>query len=237
MRLDEYVFAEFFLKSKTNAQDKIKAGQVLVDGKLVKKCGEKVKANSVVEIVESVEFVSKGGLKLQKGIEYFEFIATGKTFVDVGASNGGFTHCLLQNGASKVYAVDVGENQLDSSLLQDERVVVKDRTNARFLSKNDFKEDELYVVSDVSFISETMLIPVFASFACELLLLIKPQFECGKKALNKHGIVTNPADIASAIQKVQECGESFGYQTIGTTEVSHAIQKNKEYMIYFSKKM
>ncbi|MFI3167615.1 MAG: TlyA family RNA methyltransferase [Bacillota bacterium] len=235
MRLDSYIQEKFSLKSKSNAQDKIKAGYVFINGKQIKKCGEKVSANAVVEIKESLEFVSKGGLKLDKGITHFGFDASGKTFVDVGASNGGFTHCLLLGGAKKVYAVDVGENQLDESLKSDKRVVVMDNTNARFLTKEHFAEEEIFVVSDVSFISETMIIPVFASFAREMLLLIKPQFECGKKALNKHGIVTNPKDIEFAIQKVAECGESFGYENIGVCEVSHAIQKNKEYMIYFQK--
>lgn len=235
MRLDEYILEKYALKSKSNAQDKIKAGLVFIGDKQVKKCGEKVPQNCEVTIQESLEFVSKGGLKLEKGIAHFAFDPQGKTFVDVGASNGGFTHCLLSHGARKVYAVDVGQNQLDSSLISDKRVVVMDNTNARFLSKSDFCEDEIYVVSDVSFISETMIIPVLSAFAKEMLLLIKPQFECGKKALNKHGIVTNPKDIDEAIAKVAECGEGFGYENMGFCEVSHGLQKNKEYMIYFKK--
>ncbi len=236
MRLDEYIKEKFALKSKSNAQDKIRAGNVFVNGVQVKKCGEKVSDKCEVEIKEALEFVSKGGLKLEKGIENFGFDASDKTFIDIGASNGGFTHCLLSRGAKKVYAVDVGENQLDESLKNDERVVVMDNTNARFLEKSNFEESELFIVSDVSFISETMIIPTMAQFACEMLLLIKPQFECGKKALNKHGIVTNPKDIEFAIQKVAECGENFGYENCGVCNVSHSIQKNKEYMIYFKKR-
>ncbi len=235
MRLDEMVLEKFSLKSKTNAQDKIKSGIVFVDGKQVKKCGEKVTDKNLIEIKDAIEFVSKGGLKLEKGIEYFGFDPAGKTFVDIGASNGGFTHCLLTRGAKKVYAVDVGENQLDESLSKDERVVVMDNTNARFLRAEDFEESQLYIVSDVSFISETMIIPTLASFAKEMLLLIKPQFECGKKALNKHGIVKDPKDIQFAIDKVAKCGEDFGYENLGTCDVSHVIQKNTEYMIYFKK--
>ncbi|MFI3163206.1 MAG: TlyA family RNA methyltransferase [Bacillota bacterium] len=235
MRLDEMVQSKFALKSKSNAQDKIKSGRVFVDGKQIKKCGEKVSDKNQIEIKEALEFVSKGGLKLEKGIEHFGFEVAGKTFVDIGASNGGFTHCLLARGAKKVYAVDVGENQLDESLKNDERVVVMDNTNARFLRAVDFCESELYIVSDVSFISETMIIPTISNFAREMLLLIKPQFECGKKALNKHGIVTDPKDIQFAIEKVAKCGEDFGYENLGTCDVSHAIQKNAEYMIYLKK--
>lgn len=235
MRLDEYIKIKFSLKSKTNASDKIKSGCVFVDGKKITKCGHKVSENNNVEILQETEFASKGGLKLEAGISHFGFDASGKVFVDVGASNGGFTDCLLWHGAKKVYAVDVGENQLEEHIAKNERVVVMDKTNARYLEKDNFCEEEIYIVSDVSFISNTLLIPVFAGIATEMLLLIKPQFECGKKALNKNGVVTSQADVDEAILRVEQCGEACGLKKVGVCDVSHSLQKNKEYMIYFTK--
>ncbi|MBQ7323511.1 MAG: hypothetical protein IJW96_02995 [Clostridia bacterium] len=158
MRADKY-FAEKF-GSRTKSAEAIEKGLVLVNGKTIKPKIE-IKETDIITFIESEElFVSNGGYKLDRAIKTFSFQAQGLTFVDIGASTGGFTDCLLQNGAKKVYAIDVGESLLHEKLVGDERIIPMENTNARYLTKEDFPEEIQGVVTDVSFISLRLIFPV-----------------------------------------------------------------------------
>lgn len=235
MRLDVFLAEKLNIKSRTKGRLMIEKGLIKVDGKIVIKPSFDVGENNTIEIVEMLPFVSKGGDKLIKGIESFNYSVKNKVFLDLGASNGGFTHCLLLNGAKKVYAIDVGENQLDSSLAKNNRIVVMDNTNVREIKREQFFEEKLYCVSDLSFISLTLVIPVIATIVEEFMLLIKPQFECGKKALNKNGIVTSKEDRLFAINKVCQCAIENGFYLANICVASSGKNKNTEYITLFTK--
>lgn len=224
------------VKSRSKAREMIEKSLVFVNGAAASKPSYEVKEKDVVAISEDLKFVSKGGDKLERGIAAFSYDVSGKTFIDVGASNGGFTDCLLQRGAKKVYCVDVGENQLDEKLQKDERVVVMDRTNGKDLKKETFAESELFAVSDVSFISVEQIIPPLSSIVEEMILLIKPQFICGKKALNKNGIVTDDKNRLSAILKVVAALNAVGFYMNDFVVGASGKNKNTEYICLASKK-
>ncbi len=235
MRLDLYLTKYKNVKTRSKSQLLIEKGLVLIDGEVAKKPSKEVHTDCNITIKEANIFASRGGEKLARAIKAFDFSVTNKVFLDVGASNGGFTHCLLQNGAKKVYAIDIGENQLEDFLVQDKRVEVMDKTNARNLNKDMFIEDNLFVVSDLSFISLTLVIPVLAKISQNMLLLIKPQFECGKKALNKNGIVTDNDYFFQAITKVQRCANENGLNMTNLTVGSLKQNKNTEFVCHLSK--
>ena len=194
MRADKY-FAEHF-GSRTKAAEAIEKGLVLVNGKVIKSKTE-IAENDVITYVESeTSFVSNGGYKLDRAIKEFSVDCKDKVFVDIGASTGGFTDCLLQNGAKRVYAVDVGESLLHESLAGDARIIPMENTNARYLQKEDFDEEIDGVVTDVSFISLRLIFPVIKELLREngeAFVLVKPQFECEKKHIGKSGIVSTAA--------------------------------------------
>ncbi len=196
MRADQY-FTERF-GSRTKAAEAIEKGLVLVNGKTIKAKTE-IKQTDEIAFVEAEEFfVSNGGYKLNRAIKTFHFDCSGKIFADIGASTGGFTDCLLQYGAKKVYAVDVGESLLHESLQRDERIVRMENQNARYLQKEDFEDELDGVVADVSFISLRLIFPVIKRILKETgdaFVLIKPQFECEKKHIGKSGIVSPSAHV------------------------------------------
>ena len=202
MRADKF-FSEKF-GSRTKAAEAIEKGLVLINGKPIKAKTE-IKETDYISFVEAEElFVSNGGYKLDRAIKTFGFDCRGKVFADIGASTGGFTDCLLQYGAAKVYAVDVGESLLHESLLGDKRIVQMENTNARYLTKADFADALDGVVTDVSFISLRLIFPVIKAILKEdgdAFVLIKPQFECEKKHIGKSGIVT-PSAHAEIVKKV-----------------------------------
>ncbi len=210
MRADKY-FAEKF-GSRTKAAECIERGLVLVNGKQIKAKTE-IKEDDVISFVEAEEFfVSNGGYKLDRAFKTFAYDCTGKVFADIGASTGGFTDCLLQYGASKVYAVDVGESLLHESLRGDRRIVSMENVNARYLQRSDFPERLDGIVADVSFISLRLIFPVIKELlegAGDAFVLIKPQFECEKKHIGKSGIVA-PSAHGEIVKKVlgylSECG-------------------------------
>lgn len=224
------------VRSRSKAREMIEKSLVFVNGFAASKPSYEVKEKDVVAISEDLKFVSKGGDKLERGIAAFSYDVSGKTFIDVGASNGGFTDCLLQRGAKKVYCVDVGENQLDEKLQKDERVVVMDRTNGKDLKKETFAESELFAVSDVSFISVEQIIPPLSAIVEEMILLIKPQFICGKKALNKNGIVTDDKNRLSAILKVNAALNAVGFYMNDFVVGASGKNKNTEYICLATKK-
>ena len=192
-RLDVAMAAQGLAESRQKAQAIIMSGLVFVDGKRVDKCGTQIADTAVIEVRgKTLRYVSRGGLKLEKAMQCFPLSLQDAVAMDCGASTGGFTDCMLQNGAKKVYAVDVGYGQLDWKLRQDERVVCMERTNARYLTKEQIPEPLDFVSVDVSFISLGLIFPALRPLLADnanLVCLIKPQFEAGKDKVGKKGVV------------------------------------------------
>jgi len=193
-RLDIVLCERGLAPTRAKARGMIMAGEVLVDGKVVDKPGTRVEPDVSLELKSKPRFVSRGGEKLAEALRVFQLDVRGRICADVGASTGGFTDCLLQNGAARVYAIDVGYGQLDYTLRQDSRVVVMERTNARYLEKLADPVD--LVVIDASFISLRLLLPVIKGWLtpqADVIALIKPQFEAGKQDVGKGGVVKDQA--------------------------------------------
>ena len=232
MRLDALLFEEGVFPSRSKANQALNEGRVLY-------CGKPVKPSFNAKTLENItvvkdEYVSNGGQKLKKAIDDFKLCLKDMVFADIGASNGGFTDCLLKEGATKVYAIDVGESQLDKSLLTTGRVVVLDNTNARFLTCEVLGEKVDGVTSDVSFISLTLILDGIKNVLKEggiALLLIKPQFECGKEFLNKNGIVNDKKARLNAIKKVYNACLERGLYGVNITTAPIKEGKNIEYVI------
>ena len=210
-RLDTLLTDRALVDSQEQAKRLILAGEVLVDGELRSKPGQSVSVDVSIEIKHPLRYVSRGGLKLEKALQVFDVDVSGKTALDVGASTGGFTDCLLQHGARSVYAVDVGYGQLAWKLRQDPRVRVIERTNARTITPTLFDFPLEISVIDVSFISLRTVLPAVKKCiesGSDLILLIKPQFEAGYRYVNKGGVVRNPQIhlnvIRTLIQSIQE---------------------------------
>ncbi len=235
MRADKF-FAEKF-GSRTKAAEALEKGWVLVDGKPLRPKDEVSEGADVLFIEEGNRFVSNGGYKLERAFEKFGLLAEELVFVDIGASTGGFTDCLLQNRAKKVYAVDVGESQLHEKIAKDSRVVVMDGTNARYLEKSDFNEDINGIVTDVSFISLRLIFPVIADLLAEdgfAVTLIKPQFECENKNIGKSGIVHTSAHL-SIVEKVVQYATECGLYLYGIANAPIRKGKNVEYVALWKK--
>ncbi len=232
MRADKY-FAEKY-GSRTKAAEAIERGLVLVNGKPIKAKTE-IKETDVIVFVEAEEqFVSNGGYKLDRALKSFDFDCKGKVFADIGASTGGFTDCLLQYGAKKVYAVDVGESLLHESLCGDRRIIQMENVNARYLTKEDFPETLDGVVADVSFISLRLIFPVIKEILKEdgdAFVLIKPQFECEKKHIGKSGIVT-PSAHAEIVKKVLKYLAESGLYAFDIVNAPIRKGKNVEYLLH-----
>lgn len=242
MRADVYLTTFGHTTSRKKAQDLIDAEAVRIDGVTVKKSSFAVNEEIPHEVVieQIFKYVSRGGMKLEAALDAFSVNVNRKKAVDVGASTGGFTDCLLKRGAVKVYSVDAGVGQLHESLLADTRVVSIEKFNARMLEPD--VTDGLcdIAVTDVSFISQTYIIPNIASVVKEggeFVSLIKPQFEAGKSALGKGGIVHNGAYRFLAVKRVLECAVENGFDPIGL--IPSPIEGgdgNKEYLAYFIKR-
>ena len=232
MRADKY-FAEHF-GSRTKAAEALDRGLVLINGKPIKPKTE-VKETDVIAFVETDElFVSNGGYKLDRALKAFAFDCKDKIFADIGASTGGFTDCLLQNGAKRVYTIDVGESLLHESLQGDSRIVQMENTNARYLTKGDFPDEIDGVVTDVSFISLRLIFPVIKEILHEngsALVLIKPQFECENKHIGKSGIVA-PSAHGAIVEKVLGYLTENGLYPHGIVNAPIRKGKNIEYVLY-----
>ncbi len=237
MRFDAYVFNCGLYPSRTKAAEAIARGEVLLDGKTVVKPAFTVTGEEKVEKCQA-DYVSLGGYKLERAFETFPISADGKIFVDVGASTGGFTQCLLSRGARKIYAVDVGESLLSYEIRKDPRVIPVENFNARNLSPEALGEKTDGAVCDVSFISLTYVLkPIFdvlkeGGFA---VVLIKPQFECGRDGLNKHGVVTDGKKRKNAVDKIVSFSRSVGFFIGGITEAPLRQGKNVEYLLFLKK--
>ena len=208
-RLDQLLVDRGLAESREKAQRLILAGQVRVNGGPAGKPGHKIKADADVAVIQPERFVSRGGEKLDAAFAQFPLDVAGKTGADVGASTGGFTDCLLQHGAARVYAVDVGRAQLHPRIAQDPRVVVMDGVNARSLEPSVFPGPLDFVTADVSFISLTKILRVAAALLCpggDLITLIKPQFEAGREAVGRGGVVRDPAVHQEVIERVRRYG-------------------------------
>lgn len=235
MRLDKFLSNEF--GSRNKALRAIQDQRVLVNGKLAE-ASYNVKETDVLQILPAEEdYVSIGGFKLAKAIHDFSFDATGKTFIDVGASTGGFTDCLLKNNAKKIFCIDVGESQLDKKLVCD-KVVIIDNFNARNLTKNMFLDKIDAAVVDVSFISLTYVLAPISNVleeGGELLALIKPQFECESKSVGKNGILRDKKTHQQIVKKIYDYCISCGLSPIALTNAPIHKDKNLEYVIYCKK--
>ena len=206
-RLDVLVVSLGLCDSREQAQRLILAGEVSVKGQVISKPGTKVDDSLPVTVRNKPKYVSRGGLKLEGALKAFPVPAEGKVCLDIGSSTGGFTDCLLQNGALRVHAVDVGTNQLVWKLRTDPRVIVKEQFNARYMTPEDLGEKVQLIVSDVSFISLTKILP--AAYGCleeggDLLVLIKPQFELQPEDIGPGGIVSDPALHQRAVDKIHD---------------------------------
>lgn len=197
MRLDQAMVQQGLAPTRQKAQAIIMSGQVFVDGKRADKCGFALPEGAVLEVHgKPLSYVSRGGLKLEKAMRTWPITLENAVAMDCGASTGGFTDCMLQNGAAKVYAVDVGYGQLDWKLRQDPRVICMERTNARYLTREQIPEPLDFVSVDVSFISLGLILPALRPLLKEggqLVCLVKPQFEAGKDKVGKKGVVRDPA--------------------------------------------
>ena len=239
-RLDQLVCEKDSSLSKSQAQRMIMAGQVFVNNQKELKCGSMFPEDALVEIRgESLKYVSRGGLKLEKAMECFDLTLEGKTCMDIGSSTGGFTDCMLQNGAARVFAVDVGKGQLHYKLRNDSRVVVMEKTNIRFVKPEDIGQAINFASVDVSFISLTLVIPVAIELLDEnkeLVMLIKPQFEAGREKVGKKGVVRERETHVEVIEKivnfVREQGLSVNALTYSPVK---GPEGNIEYLIHVKK--
>lgn len=216
------------------------AGVVFVNDQKTDKAGIKIDIDSCLVVKEKDHpYVSRGGVKLEGALDYFQVPVDGTIALDAGASTGGFTHCLLLRGAAKVYAVDVGYGQLDYSLRNDRRVVNLEKTNARHITRAQVPEPITLAVIDVSFISlRKVLEPILSVLdeRAEILALIKPQFEVGPREVGKGGVVKDSALHERVVQEIVTFAQSIGLTVVGTTESSIKGPKgNKEFFIYLKK--
>jgi len=215
-RLDVLLAERHLVASREVARRLIMAGEVRVNGEVRDKPGMRVDPDAVLEIRQTPRFVSRGGEKLAAALEHFPVSVEGRTCADVGASTGGFTDCLLQHGAGRVYALDVGYGQIDYRLRSDPRVVVIERTNARYVTA--LPEPVSLIVIDVSFIPLRTLLPVLRGWLTEtadLIPLIKPQFEAGKDAVGKGGVVRDPEVHRRVLREVLAAAQEHGYHVRG----------------------
>jgi 23S rRNA (cytidine1920-2'-O)/16S rRNA (cytidine1409-2'-O)-methyltransferase len=237
MRLDRLLVERGIADSREKAQALILAGQVLVDEQKAQKCGVLTSPEAKLRLIgETSKYVSRGGVKLEGALAQFRVDPDAKICLDIGASTGGFTDCLLQHGAARVFAVDVGTNQLDWKLRRDSRVVSLEKTNARNLGFDRIGTRVELVTMDVSFISATMILPVLPPLldaGAEALVLVKPQFEVGKGLVGKGGIVRDPALRQGAVAKVSRKMLELGFADLAHAEsVLPGAEGNIEYFLH-----
>jgi 23S rRNA (cytidine1920-2'-O)/16S rRNA (cytidine1409-2'-O)-methyltransferase len=235
IRLDVILAERGLAESREKAQALVLAGEVLVDGVKARKPGQSVSAEADLKVLQRPLYVGRGGLKLEAAIDRFNIQVAGRICLDVGASTGGFTDCLLQRGAARVHAVDVGAGQLDWKIRTDQRVVLHERVNARYLRYEDIGEPIGLAVCDVSFISVTLILPALGPLlqpSGEMVILVKPQFEVGKEQVGKGGIVRDPVLHRSACERVESAVRQMSYQTDIIESPILGAEGNKEFLLY-----
>lgn len=244
VRLDKLLLERGLAPSRERSQALILAGKVLVNGQKIEKAGTSVAADSEIRLLGTdLKYVSRGGLKLEHALNYWHIDVAGKTCLDVGASTGGFSDCLLQHGAGRVIAADTGQGQIDFRLRQDPRVRLLENTNARYLTRERVSETLDLIVMDVSFISATLVLPAVVAAAFpegpverqgrQLIVLVKPQFEVGRELVGKGGIVRDPAAQAAAVAKVREAIITLGCTFTDSVESPiTGAEGNREFLLY-----
>jgi 23S rRNA (cytidine1920-2'-O)/16S rRNA (cytidine1409-2'-O)-methyltransferase len=237
-RLDAALVERGLAPSREKAARLILAGMVSVDGRRVDKAGTLVAAASRIETAAAPRYVSRGGDKLVHALAAFGVVPRGRVCVDAGASTGGFTHCLLEGGAARVYAVDVGAGQLDAGLRADPRVHVMDRVNARALSPAEFGEPPSLATVDVSFISLEKVLPAVLGILAEggeAVVLVKPQFEVGKGQVGKGGVVRDPVQHRQVLERVSAWCAEAGWPARGVTASPLVGPKgNREFFLHLA---
>lgn len=240
-RLDVLLVKQGLAESREKAKAVIMAGEVFVQGQREDKAGAMFDESKVTITVKgsSLRYVSRGGLKLEKAMACFPITLEGDIRMDIGSSTGGFTDCMLQNGAKKVYSVDVGHGQLAWKLRQDERVVCMEKTNFRYLTRDQIADDLDFASVDVSFISLTkILLPAWRLLKCggQMVCLIKPQFEAGREKVGKKGVVRDPAVHREVIAKVMDFAALLHFSVLGLTwSPIKGPEGNIEYLIFIQK--
>lgn len=240
IRLDVAVFEAGYAPSREKAKAIIMAGQVYVNNQKVDKAGTEIKRDDKLEVRGStLKYVSRGGLKLEKAMQCFPITLQDKVCMDVGASTGGFTDCMLQNGAKKVYSIDVGYGQLAWKLRTDERVVNLERTNFRYATREEVPDEIDFSSVDVSFISLYHILPVLNSLLAnngEAVCLIKPQFEAGKEKVGKKGVVRDLNVHLEVVKKIISLSVENGFSVLGLQfSPIKGPEGNIEYLIYLKK--
>lgn len=240
-RLDKLLVMRGLVASRERARSLILAGKVLVNDQRIDKAGTSVACEAEIRLKgEDIPYVSRGGLKLARALEHFALNVRDRVAVDVGASTGGFTDCLLQQGAARVYAVDVGYGQLAWSLRQDPRVINLERTNIRHLQPAQLAEEPSLAVIDASFISLDKVLPATLALLAEeadLVALIKPQFEVGRGQVGKGGVVRDPEQHAAVVARIETLAAELGCAVLGVVESPVLGPKgNREFLIHLQKK-
>ena len=236
-RIDKLMVQRQLAGSRERARALILAGRVLVDDQTIDKVGTQVDPDASIRLRgEDIPFVSRGGLKLARALTAFDLVVAGRTAIDVGASTGGFTDCLLQNGAERVFAVDVGYGQLAWKLREDDRVVNLERTNVRHLTAEQLDAVPDLAVIDASFISLDKVLPVTLQLlkpGSDIVALIKPQFEVGKGKVGKGGVVRDPEQHAQVVEKIKLLAKQLGCQTVDICDSPVLGPKgNREFLIH-----
>jgi len=240
-RLDKLLVDRGFAASRERAQALILGGKVLVNEQKVEKSGVQIEQGSAIRLLgEDLRYVSRGGLKLEGALEHWRIDVNGKICLDVGASTGGFTDCLLQHGAQRVIAVDTGYGQLDYRLRKDPRVRLLEKTNARFLRPESLGGAVEFIAMDVSFISATLILPavIASGFAakrdgCQIVVLVKPQFEVGREHVGKGGIVRDESAQLASLEKVQRALIELGAtETDSIDSPILGAEGNREFLLY-----
>jgi 23S rRNA (cytidine1920-2'-O)/16S rRNA (cytidine1409-2'-O)-methyltransferase len=234
-RLDVVVVERGLADSREKARALILAGQVLVNKQKIDKAGASVDAAASIEVLAQPRYAGRGGLKLEAALDHFAISAAGKICLDVGSSTGGFTDCLLQRGAARVYAIDVGTGQLDWKLRNDPRVIVQEQVNARYLTREQVREPVVLAVCDVSFISITMILPALMgllSANAEMVILVKPQFELDRDQVGKGGIIRDPALHLKACRRVEAAVQQLGFNTAIIPSPILGAEGNREFLLH-----
>jgi 23S rRNA (cytidine1920-2'-O)/16S rRNA (cytidine1409-2'-O)-methyltransferase len=239
-RLDKMLVARGLAASRERAQALILAGKVLVDEQKIEKAGAQIDEASAIRLLgEDLKYVSRGGLKLERALEHWNIDVDGRPCVDVGASTGGFTDCLLQHGAARVIAIDTGYGQMDFKLRQDPRVRLLEKTNARYLTHAALGEPVDFIAIDVSFISATLILPAVISSAFradrrgQIVVLVKPQFEAGREHVGKGGIVRDEDAQLASLEKVRTAVTELGATKIDSIDSPIlGAEGNREFLLY-----
>jgi 23S rRNA (cytidine1920-2'-O)/16S rRNA (cytidine1409-2'-O)-methyltransferase len=247
-RIDQLLVERRIAESRHKAQALLLAGRILVNEQKIEKPGQQVDSEAAIRVLHQAQFASRAGGKLQGALDHFQIPVAGRVCADLGASTGGFTDCLLQHGASRIYAFDVGHAQMDWKLRSDPRIVIRDGFNVRNLSPADLPADISFVCIDLSFISVTkILLPLRdsllvnsdrsdgtnAEISIDVVVLVKPQFEVGKGEVGKGGIVREPAKRLRALEAVSEFARQAGFVVAGSIPSPVAgAEGNQEFLLY-----